>query len=85
MLDIIQRTKQARAKSKLEGAQTMINIDMWHNDKIKAVEKINIFFNDLTGKYWGNCYINNKAIGDFTADSSTDIEKTFEHLAINWN
>lgn len=85
MLDIIQRTKQARAKSKLEGAQTVINIDMWHNDKIKAVEKINIFFNDLTGKYWGNCYINNKAIGDFTADSSTDIEKTFEHLAINWN
>lgn len=51
MLDIIQRTEQARAKSKLEGAQTMINIDMWHNDKIKAVEKINIFFNDLTGEY----------------------------------
>lgn len=47
----------------------MINIDMWHNDKIKAVEKINIFFNDLTGKYWGNCYINNKAIGDYTEDS----------------
>ncbi len=85
MLDIIQRTEQARTKSKLEGAQTMINIDMWHNDKIKAVEKINIFFNDLTGQYWGNCYINNKAIGDYTADSSTDIEKTFEHLAINWN
>lgn len=63
----------------------MINIDMWHNDKIKAVEKINIFFNDLTGEHWGNCYINNKAIGDYTADSSTDIEKTFEHLAINWN
>jgi hypothetical protein len=63
----------------------MINIDMWHNDKIKAVGKINIFFNDLAGKYWGNCYINNKAIGDYTADSSTDIEKTFEHLAINWN
>ena len=63
----------------------MINIDMWHNDKIKAVEKINIFFNDLTGQYWRNCYINNKAIGDYTADSSTDIEKTFEHLAINWN
>lgn len=41
--------------------------------------------NDLTGEYWGNCYINNKAIGDYTADSSTDIEKTFEHLAINWN
>ena len=63
----------------------MINIDMWHNDKIKAVEKINIFFNDLTGENWGNCYINNKAIGDYTADSSTDIEKTFKHLAINWN
>lgn len=63
----------------------MINIDMWHNDKIKAVEKINIFFNDLTGRYWGNCYISNKAIGDFTSDSSTDIEKAFEHLAINWN
>ena len=56
MLDIIQRTEQARTKSKLEGVQTMINIDIWHNDKIKAVEKINIFFNDLTGKYWAhNC------------------------------
>ena len=62
----------------------MINIDMWYNDEIKAVEKINIFFNDLSGKYWGNCYINNKAVGDFTADSSTDIEKAFD-FAINWN
>lgn len=61
----------------------MINIDMWHNDKIKAVEKINIFFNDLTGKYWGNCYINNKAIGDYTADSSTDIEKAFIMFVMN--
>ena len=26
------------------------------------VEKINIFFNDLTGEYWGNCYINNKLL-----------------------
>ena len=31
----------------------MINIDMWYNDEIKAVEKINIFFNDLSGEYWG--------------------------------
>lgn len=31
----------------------MINIDMWHSDKIKAVEKINIFFNDLTGGILG--------------------------------
>lgn len=44
MLDIIQRIEQARAKSKLEGAQTMINIDMWHNDKIKAVEKNQYIF-----------------------------------------
>ena len=29
----------------------MINIDMWYNNEIKAVEKINIFFNDLSGKY----------------------------------
>ena len=63
----------------------MINIDMWYNDKIKVVEKIDIFFNDLSGTYAGNCYINNKAVGDFTADSSTDIEKAFEHLAINWD
>ena len=85
MPDTIQRTKQARTKSKIEGAQNMINIDMWYNDKIKAIDKINIFFNDLSGEYWGNCYINNKAVGDFTADSSTDIEKAFEHLAINWD
>ena len=62
----------------------MINIDMWYNDEIKAVEKINIFFNDLTGHYWGNCYINYIAVGDFTADSSTDIEKIFD-LTINWD
>lgn len=62
----------------------MINIDMWYNNEIKAIDKINVFFNDLSGKYWGNCYINNKAVGDFTADSSTDIEKTFD-LAINWD
>lgn len=58
---------------------------MWYNNEIKAVEKLVYFFNDLTGKYWGNCYIDNKAVGDFTADSSTDIEKAFEHLAINWD
>ena len=57
---------------------------MWNNDEIKAIDKINVFFNDLSGKYWGNCYINNKAVGDFTADSSTDIEKAFD-LAINWD
>ena len=63
----------------------MINIDMWYNDEIKAIDKINIFFNDLSGEYWGNCYIDNKVVGDFTADSSTDIENAFEHLAINWD
>ena len=63
----------------------MINIDMWYNDKIKAIDKINIFFNDLSGTYWGNCYINNKAVRDFTADSQTNIKKAFEHLAINWD
>ena len=63
----------------------MINIDMWYNNEIKAIDKINVFFNDLSGKYWGNCYIDNKAVGDFTADISTDIEKAFEHLAINWD
>lgn len=36
----------------------MINIDMWHNDKIKAVEKINIFFNDLTGKRSKSNHVN---------------------------
>lgn len=51
----------------------------------RKIARVLYRFNDLAGKYWGNCYINNKAIGDYTADSSTDIEKTFEHLAINWN
>ena len=57
---------------------------MWYNNEIKAIDKINVFFNDSTGTYAGNCYINNKAVGDFTSDSSTDIEKAFD-LAINWN
>ena len=58
---------------------------MWYNNEIKAIDKINIFFNDLSGEYWGNCYINNKAVGDFTADSKKKKKKAFEHLAINWD
>lgn len=62
----------------------MINIDMWHNDSPQEADRISIFFNDCGG-YWGNIYKDRKTIGDYTADSSAEIEKVFNQLSFNWD
>ena len=63
----------------------MINIDMWYGDNHKECDKITIFFNDVDYMYWGNIYKNGKCIGDYSTNNSIEIERTFNHLCINWN
>lgn len=59
----------------------MFNIDYWYNDGRKARKEIafvNVSFYPNEGLYRGNIYNSDKdAIGDFTSDNSTEIEKHF--------
>ena len=59
-------------------------VDMWYGNKISEVESIDIFFNDLSCKYAGNCYIKGKAVGDYSTDNSLEIESTFPQIQIDW-
>lgn len=63
----------------------MINIDMWYKDNPQGADRISIFFNDCDCYYWGNIYKNGKTIGDYTADSSAEIEKAFKQLSFSWD
>lgn len=59
-------------------------LDMWYGNKISEIDKIDIFFSDLDCVYRGNCYIKGKAVGDYKVRNSTEIEKLFPHLIIEW-
>ena len=63
----------------------MIKIDMWYNDSPQDADNINILFYDNDGEYRGNIYKNGKTIGDYTATSSEEIEKTFTQFVFNWD
>ena len=60
-----------------------MNLDLWYQNKPEDITRITIFFNDIDAKYWGNCYIGEKIVGDYTADSFEDVEKTFPHLSFD--
>ena len=60
-------------------------VDMWYGDKISDVESIDIYFNDLSSQYAGNCYIKGKVVGDYNTYDSLEIEETFPQLNINWD
>ncbi len=62
----------------------MINIDMWNGDPVEKVEKIDIFFSDVDCVYRGNCYIGGKAVGDYTATDSLEIERSFPQLKFDY-
>lgn len=62
----------------------MIKIDMWYGNKAEEVAKIDIFFSDLDCVYRGNCYIDGKIVGDYSASDSLEIEKAFPQLHFNW-
>lgn len=59
--------------------------DMWYGNKIEDVTKIDIFFSDLDCLYRGNIYINDKCVGDYTAEDTQEIEKKFPQLKFNWD
>ena len=56
-------------------------IDYWYGHSKRDVASIDIFFYPNDGEYRGNLFDkNNKYIGDFTAKSSQEIERTFPKL-----
>lgn len=63
----------------------MLNVDMYYNDKYTEVDRITVFFNDLDNTYWCNIYKNDKCIGDYTCNSSIELEKAFSQLCFDWN
>ena len=59
-------------------------IDLWYGNKVSEVDALTISFSDLDCEYRGNMYKAGKAIGDFSTKDSTEIQKAFPHLSINW-
>ena len=52
-------------------------IDFWYKDNLKNVTAIDCFFYASDCIYRGNMYKNGVRIGDYSAQDSTEIEKTF--------
>lgn len=67
----------AKAKSK-------INVDMWYNNTLDEVDKIDVVFYPNDGEYRGNIYKNGKMIGDYTCNDSVLLENVFSQLVFNW-
>lgn len=63
----------------------MINIDMWYEDDHRKADKIDIAFYPNDGEYRGNIYKDGKIVGDYTCDSSLELEKSFSQLTFNWD
>lgn len=63
----------------------MVNIDFWYKNSLQEITRIDLFFNGYSGLYEGNIYINDKIVGDYSADDSIELERTFSHLHFNWN
>lgn len=55
-------------------------IDLWYNDKLTDCDDITVTFYPNEGIYRGNILKSGRYIGDFTTDSSIEIEKTFGFL-----
>jgi hypothetical protein len=63
----------------------MINLDMWYGNKKEDIQKLDCFFYPNSGQYRGNVYINNKAVGDYTATDSIELENYFPQIIFNWD
>ncbi len=55
----------------------MINFDFWNNDTLDTIDAASVTFYPNAGEYRGNVYKNGRAVGDFTSNDSTEIEKYF--------
>lgn len=58
----------------------MIKFDFWYCDTLKDVEAVTCTFYPNNMEYRGNLYKEGKAIGDYTATNSAEIEKYFPGL-----
>lgn len=63
----------------------MINIDLWYNNTVAEVNRLDIYFNDLNADYHGNLYINKKCVGGIVADTVQEIQATFPQITFNFN
>lgn len=61
----------------------MIKIDMWYGNKASDADKVNITFYDLDCEYRGNIYRSGEYIGDYVADTTQEVKKSFPQLIFN--
>lgn len=83
-LAISENREQQRSKHYAKSTAAC-KVDMWYENGLNEVDKLDITFNDLDGKYRGNCLIKGKYVGDFVAKDTESIEKKFPHLQFNWD
>lgn len=63
----------------------MFEINMWYDNKIEEVDKLDIIISGIDGMYRGNVFIKGKYVGDYVTDDSTLLEKKFPQLIFNWD
>ena len=55
----------------------MLKIDYWYGHKREDITGVDCWFSDSDCEYRGNIYKENRAIGDYVADDSGDVEREF--------
>ena len=63
----------------------MVKIDMWYGNVKEEADGISITFYPNSGEYRGNIYKDGKIIGDYTCESSVELEDAFPQLEFNWD
>ena len=76
-------TKEYFERKQLGESVSNITLDMWYNDDVKDVDKIDVQFYDNDTTYRGNLYIGNKMVGDYSTKDSVALEKQFPQF--NWS
>lgn len=62
-----------------------VQVDMWYGNAKEEADGISITFYPNSGEYRGNIYKDGKMIGDYTCESSVELEDAFPQLEFNWD
>lgn len=62
-----------------------VQVDMWYGNAKEEADGISITFYPNSGEYRGNIYKEGKIIGDYTCESSVELEDAFPQLEFNWD
>ena len=54
-----------------------MKIDFWYGDTLETINGASVSFYPNDGEYRGNLYKDGRAVADFIATDSTEIEKAF--------